>query len=140
MLFKPRTDKTADAAIIRKATAPSITARPTIKLRGGSGGLAATISSASALVEAQLGKFRDQYVLIRDEETLRAYFEEIKKNKKFALDTETSGLDPLTDMVVGVCLYNRGRRQKSGKRGAYGPIIGRSKYARILYCYAQREI
>lgn len=116
MLFKPRTDKTADAAIIRKTAAPSITARPTIKLRGGSGGLAATISSASALVEAQLGKFREQYVLIRDEETLRDYFEEIKKNKKFALDTETSGLDPLTDMVVGVCLYT------PGQKGAYIPL------------------
>lgn len=116
MLFKPRTDKAADSAIIRKTAASSITARPTIKLRGGSGGLAGTISSASVLVEAQLGKFRDQYVLIRDEETLRAYFEEIKKNKKFALDTETSGLDPLTDMVVGVCLYT------PGQKGAYIPL------------------
>lgn len=116
MLFKPRTDKSADTAILRRTTATAITARPVVKLRGGTGGIADVLTSATTLVEAQLGKFRDQYILIRDEETLRAYFAEIKKNKKFALDTETSGLNPISDFIVGVCLYT------PGQKGAYIPL------------------
>ena len=116
MLFKPRTDKCADTAILRRTAAKSVTARPVVKLRGGTGGIAGVLSSATTLVEAQLGKFRDQYVLIRDEETLKAYFAEIKKNKKFALDTETSGLNPISDIIVGVCLYT------PGQKGAYIPL------------------
>lgn len=115
-LFKPRSDKAADSAILRRTTANIVTARPVVKVRGGTGGIASILSSATTLVEAQLGKFREQYILIRDEETLVNYFNEIKKNKKFALDTETSGLDPLTDFVVGVCLYT------PGQKGAYIPL------------------
>ena len=115
-LFKPRTDKAADNLIIKRSAANVLTARPVIKIRGGSGGLADTINSATALVEAQLGKFRDQYTLIRDENALAAYFEAIKRNKKFALDTETGGLDTFNDVCAGVCLYT------PGEKGAYIPL------------------
>lgn len=85
-------------------------------MKGGKGGIGDTISSATALVEAQLGKFREQYVLIRDEKTLRAYFNKIKQNRAFALDTETGGLDVINDVCAGVCLYT------PGDKGAYIPL------------------
>ena len=83
MLFKPRTTKSADKAALNKVAAP-IVHRPAMKVRGGGGGLADTIAAANTLVEAQLGKFRDNYLLIRDEEALKGYFAQIKQVKKFA--------------------------------------------------------
>lgn len=114
MLFKPRTTKTADKAAISKVAAPIN--RPVMKIRGGGGNLADTIAAANTLVEAQLGKFRDNYVLIRDIEALKGYFAQIKQVKKFALDTETSGLDPISDSLAGVCLY------VPGGKAAYIPL------------------
>lgn len=115
MLFKPRTTKGADKAALNKVAAPIIN-RPVMKVRGGAGGLADTIAAANTLVEAQLGKFRDNYLLIRDEEALKGYFAQIKQVKKFALDTETSGLDPISDSLAGVCLY------VPGGKAAYIPL------------------
>lgn len=114
LLFKPRTTRNNDKTALQKVAAP--VSRPVVKLRGGSGGLAETIAAANTLVEAQLGKFKDKYLLIRDEETLASYFEKIKKNKKFAIDTETSGLDPISDYIAGVCLYT------PGEQGVYIPL------------------
>ena len=115
MLFKPRTNRNADKAALSKVAAPAIT-RPTMKIRGGGGSLADTIAAANTLVEAQLGKFRDNYLLIRDEDALKGYFAQIKQVKKFAIDTETSGLDPISDSLAGVCLY------VPGYKAAYIPV------------------
>lgn len=117
MLFKPRTTKSADKAAISKAVASPLVPRTRMKVRvGGAGSLADTIAAANTLVESQLGKFRDNYILIRDEEALKAYFEQIKQVKKFALDTETSGLNPISDSLAGVCLY------APGAKAAYIPL------------------
>ena len=115
MLFRPRTTKLADKAAVKKIASPAIT-RPVTKIRGGGGNLADTIAAANTIVEAQLGKYRDNYILIRDNEALKGYFAQIKQVKKFALDTETSGLDPISDKLAGVCLY------VPGGKAAYIPI------------------
>lgn len=56
-------------------------------------------------VEQNLGQFRDQYQVITDKDTLIAYIEKANKFGKIAIDTETTGLNPLTDDIVGLCLY-----------------------------------
>ena len=67
-------------------------------------------------METNLGKFKDDYVIINDEKVLHSYLETCKKNKYISIDTETTGLDPLLDELVGVCIYTR------GQKGAYIPI------------------
>ena len=58
-------------------------------------------------VDKNLGKFRDQYqVFLKDDK--QKFFDYIAKANKhgfIALDTETTGLDPIDDSIVGLCLY-----------------------------------
>ena len=56
-------------------------------------------------VELHLGKYRDQYQVITDKETFLKYIEKANKHGKIAIDTETLGLNPLVDGIVGLCLY-----------------------------------
>lgn len=56
-------------------------------------------------VDQHLGKFRDQYQVITDKEIFREYIHKANKHGKIAIDTETMGLNPLVDKVVGLCLY-----------------------------------
>jgi DNA polymerase I-like protein with 3'-5' exonuclease and polymerase domains len=55
-------------------------------------------------------------ICIRDEVELFKYIDKIKKNRTGGIDLETTGLDPIDDHVVGVCLYT------PGEKGAYIPI------------------
>lgn len=54
------------------------------------------ISKPSAIVK--------QYELIQDEEGLKRWSEMIIKARRFAIDTETTGLNPLNDKIVGFSL------------------------------------
>ena len=94
------------AKIVNKAT-------PTIK--GGSS-LLSKISEAQQLVEQKLGKFKDDYILIQDEQILADYIDACIQNKVISIDTETTGLDPLLDDIAGICIYT------PNKQGAYIPI------------------
>ena len=78
--------------------------------------LLSKISQIKMMVERNLGKYKDDYIIIRDKETLDAYVKASIKNKVISIDTETMGLDPLVDDIVGVCLYT------PGEKAAYVPI------------------
>jgi len=56
-------------------------------------------------VDKNLGQFKDQYQVIRDKATFEKYIEKANKYGKIAIDTETTGLNPLVDDIVGLCLY-----------------------------------
>lgn len=56
-------------------------------------------------VEKHLGEYKDLYQCIRSKETLIAYIEKANKYGEIAIDTETNGLNPLVDGIVGLCLY-----------------------------------
>jgi DNA polymerase-1 len=58
----------------------------------------------------------DQYEIINNYKKLDEYFQKARMNKILAIDTETTGLDPLTDHVVGICIYT------PGERAAYIPL------------------
>lgn len=86
---------------------------PTIK--GGSS-LLSRINTIVALVETKLGKYKEDYIVLRDDESVVSYFESIIQQGIGAIDTETTSLDPLTCTMAGVCLY------APGLKPAYIPI------------------
>ena len=105
-----RPNRANDSKVAKKSRTTS-KAVSTVK-----GGLLGKINQIKAKVETNLGKFKDDYVIINDEKVLHSYLETCKKNKYISIDTETTGLDPLLDELVGVCIYTR------GQKGAYIPI------------------
>lgn len=56
-------------------------------------------------VETYLGDEKDKYQCIRDKKTYLDYINKANKFGKIAIDTETTGLDPLEVDIVGLCLY-----------------------------------
>lgn len=108
----PRASRQADAAAVKKASR-TVAAMPTIK---GGQSVYDRISNIVALVNTKLGKYADKYVLLRDEESVRSYFDKIIEYGAGAIDTETSSLDPITCTLAGVCIY------VPGEKPAYIPM------------------
>ena len=103
----PRATRQSDAAIVAKAaTAKSA---PVVVKSGGKG-IYDRISAISAMVNTKLGKYKDDYVLLRDEESVSQYFQAILNAGAGAIDTETDSLDPITCSLAGVCLYTPGQK------------------------------
>ena len=107
-----RTTKQDDLALAKKSNATK-KSTPTVK---GGGSIISRIQAIQAMVETKLGKYRDRYILIQDEESLIKYLDKCIENGIIALDTETTGLDPLLDDIVGICIYT------PDEKGAYIPI------------------
>ena len=82
--------------------------QPTLKL--GKDSLLTVISNIKTTVESRLGKYKDKYKLINNKEDLDAYIDKILKNGICALDTETTGLNPFRDKIVGASLYTPGEK------------------------------
>jgi DNA polymerase I-like protein with 3'-5' exonuclease and polymerase domains len=97
----PRADRSDDTAIIKKAKKSK---KSPATVRGG-GGIASQIANIKAKVLKELGQFEDETLIIRDELTLSTYITKAIAYGEIGVDTETNGLDPLTDECVGVCLY-----------------------------------
>jgi DNA polymerase-1 len=47
---------------------------------------------------------------VRDEDTFFKYIKEMRYNRAGSIDTETTGLDPIDDHIVGLCLYTPGQK------------------------------
>ena len=84
-------------------------------VRGGKD-IAGKIAEIQTLVEKNLGKYKDEYIIINDKDILHDYITECIGNSYIAIDTETSGLDPLVDTLAGICPYTY------GQKSAYIPI------------------
>lgn len=108
--------KSSDKDIVKKSKAT--TTRTSI--RSGGSNLAAQIQSIVAMANMKLANHIDDYIIIRTPEELKAYLELAKENGECAIDTETTGLNPLLVDLVGVCLYT------PGKQAAYIPINHKS--------------
>jgi len=87
----------------------------TTSIRSGDG-LLGRINEIKALVEKNLGQFKDEYLVIQDEQILHDYISACIDNKYISIDTETTGLDPLQDTLVGICIYTY------GQKAAYIPL------------------
>lgn len=101
-LFKvpKRAGREQDKAIAGKSKAKT---RSSATVKGG--GLLGQINQIKATVETHLGKFKDDYLVITDIEVLHDYIQASLYRKVIAIDTETTGLDPLVDEIVGICIY-----------------------------------
>lgn len=112
-LPQSRTTKGADKLVVNKTTNKK-TAPIVVK----GGGLIEKISSINALVESKLGKYKNLYsfFLQQQEGELENYITRCIENGIVAIDTETTGLDPISDKIVGLSLYT------PGLLAAYVPI------------------
>ena len=79
-------------------------------------GVLGQINQIKATVEKNLGQFKDDYIVITEEHDLHNYLVECVHNNIISIDTETTGLDPILDKIVGLCLYT------SSQPAAYVPI------------------
>ena len=63
------------------------------------------ITKICKLVNEKLGKYKEQFEIVTDINILNNYINEAIKNDELAIDTETTGLNPIDDKIVGLCLY-----------------------------------
>ena len=96
----------SDKDLIKKSK--STTTRTSIK--GGGNNIAARIRLIVDLANKKLAHHKGEYIIIRDISELRDYINSARLNDIMALDTETTGLNPITDNIVGLCLYTPGRK------------------------------
>ena len=96
-----RAGKEADNKIAKKANSKT---RQTATVKGGSS-LIDKIAAINALVEKNLGHLKDDYIIIKDQEVLHNYINKCIENNVISIDTETTGLDPMLDDIVGICIY-----------------------------------
>ena len=106
-----RSTRGADKAVVSKVNNKR-SASTVIK----GGGLLEKIASINALVESKLGKYKDDYEYIMDEDKFKEYIQKCCDNGIVAIDTETTGLDPISDKIVGISLYT------PGMKAVYVPI------------------
>ncbi len=112
--------KPNEKALVKKAKS-SIT-RTSIK---GGGNLSQKIDMMISVAETKLKHHKEDYELIRDKQSLHEYIDLCIKNEECAIDTETTGLNPLLVDIVGVCLYTR------GKKAVYIPINHKSHITNV---------
>lgn len=82
--------------------------------RGGS--LITRINNVCEQTQKRLGHLKDEFELIQTPERLNEYISKCIENNIIDIDTETTGLDPITDQIVGACIYT------PGEKAAYVPI------------------
>jgi len=97
-----RPDKSSDISTARAAKSKKNT--PVVK----SGSISSMIKRLRDFVDEYLGKYRDIYTTITTEMQLEFYIKACLKAQCVAIDTETTGLDPMLDKIVGICLYYPG--------------------------------
>lgn len=96
-----RAGREVDNKIAKKANSKT---RQTATVKGGSS-LIDKIAAINALVEKNLGHLKDDYIIIKDREVLHKYLDKCIENSVISIDTETTGLDPMLDDIVGICIY-----------------------------------
>ena len=67
-------------------------------------------------VQENLGHLKETFQLITDYDVLDKYIQKANEYEYIAIDTETTGLDPLTLDIIGLCLYF------PGEKATYVPI------------------
>ena len=112
-LLKDPKSKEFMKMILEKSKKQTKSSTPTVR-QGGS--LINKIQNIQELVQKRLGHYADELQLIQTEEDLIAYIDKAIENDVLDIDTETTGLDPFTNHIVGVCLYT------PGLKAAYVPM------------------
>ena len=95
-----RPSKDAILDVARKST----TVKKSPSTRKSGGGLLDRIARARALIESHLGNLAQQFKCIQDKEELLAFIGRVNECGVCSIDTETSGLDPMRDDIVGISI------------------------------------
>lgn len=103
----PVNSKQQDLALLKKS---KMRTKTTTTTKSSGGSIVTKINSIIAMVETHLGKYRDETLIIQDEQTLSDYVGRCIANGICAIDTETTELDPLQDELVGVGIYTPGEK------------------------------
>ena len=96
-----------DSSIAKKSNTKSKKAPTTVK---GGGGLMEKISIIKANVEKNLGHLKDKYDIIYDGIQLNDYINACIEVGEVAIDTETTGLNPILDKLAGISMHTPGRK------------------------------
>lgn len=104
----PRATRAGDSLLAKKAS-KAAKANAGISIKGG-GGLLERISTISAMVNKNLGKYADRYDIIREEDVFEKYIDDCIEQGVISIDTETNSLDPITCTLAGLCLYTTGNK------------------------------
>lgn len=109
-------NRPSNRALVKQLTeqAKKVKKKDTVNVTSGS--IMGRIKTICDLVQQRLGHFESQICLIQTKEDLHNYIDSCIKAGIVAIDTETTGLDPITDQIVGVCLATR------NEKAAYIPI------------------
>ena len=112
-----RGSKERDKKILeqKNPSANKYTAGITVASKG-SGSLIDRVSACISFVKSKFKGKEDTFILIQDEETLHKYIDRCIENNVISIDTETTGLDPILDHIVGLCIYT------PNMKAAYVPI------------------
>lgn len=99
--------KEQDLALLKKS---KTRAKTTTTTKSSGGSIVNKINTIKAMVETHLGKYREETLIIQNIDTLHNYIDKCIVNGICAIDTETTGLDPLQDELVGVGIYTPGEK------------------------------
>lgn len=113
-LQSARSTKKKDQKLL-KNTKPLQPSGTSVTLKG-SGKLIDRIQAIQSLVKSKFEGKEDELKLITTEEDLDTYINKCIENNVISIDTETTGLDPILDKLVGICIYT------PGLKAAYIPV------------------
>lgn len=88
------------------------------------------IAAINDKVEVVLGEFKGMYEVVSTVEQLETVVSKAEKNGICAIDTETTGLDPLQDTIIGWSIYT------PGCKAIYVPI-NHTSYVTGMLCEGQ---
>ena len=107
-----RSTKKKDQKVTKKS-AQSVKSSITIK---GGGTLIDKIQNIVTICNSKFKDKLEEFILIRTEQSLIDYIDACIETGYISIDTETMGLDPILDDIVGLCIYT------PGQKPAYVPI------------------
>lgn len=101
-------NKKTDKELLKKKRAT----KKTTTVVKSSSGLLGVIQVINSVVNKYLSKYITKYNCITNEnkEDLIPFIDACIKNDLFAVDTETTGLDPMSDKIVGMSLATKGQK------------------------------
>lgn len=101
-----KTKKKASSSTSNKSNSNSVRSMTMIDL----------INEIQKSVSEKLGKYEKDYRIINDFDEYLEFIKLCNQNEYVAIDTETTGLNPLTDKIVGASFYT------PGEKAVYVPI------------------
>jgi len=104
-----RPDRNQDGKLVKKLKNKQSNTAGTVQISGGSS-LLELVKTSIALAQKHLGKYQERYNVIRTEQELQEYIDAIMNNGIYAIDTETTSLDPITTTIAGFSLYTPGQK------------------------------